>query len=826
MRMKKIFTLVSVLCACVVSAFAQAPELNVEGEWWSDTMYVTIPYEKTQLDRNDDGIADEWLAGSREYFENNVWGDLEKEGAFTFNLQGTSPFTGKLMIVIADDSEEANNWATLTESIYFEVEKDKEFVYTGYTRINNLELQTTNGENGNIGDEVKGGLTNPKYFMAAFPEDGVEEGTDIKIPLTRFQFRYSGPKEILSIPIPDIEATLGDVIEPIKLTDYFINPYDTEMWFEIERYDQEEETYPPLFQAKVDGEYLRISALDDGTNDIMIIAYAIDPESEYEDWPYTTQNNTIQIKVKKPTPLDGSECDMKISFDFKTISCSGKKDGSIVATVTGGVEPYSYRWNTGRTSNGIYNVGYGYYYVTVVDSVGCTAYEQTYFEEPFMSYNYKKENPTCGNEDGSITFLPDDFNENYTYTWSTGATGTTLENLAAGTYTVTITDENGCTEQETICLQYKDASTFDVRGISASSCTSNDGRLYLNNANEWGENITMYMNDTEVTSFNAVNMAPGIYNFAIVDNETGCRNEQTVEIGIYPFPEPEVYAVTYSEDSKSVVVMWTYDYTYYDNGKTEELLSYLETIDYFTVYRETSEGKGEYDSVGYAKADFPLFQDENLPETNGSYRYKISATDKCGRTSSMGCGENKTIGLTMDTTVVVSEDGSESTTVDLSWTPYEGKFLEAYLIYRITKDGNLEAAKVGPLTTHYTEKLPAGTKGYFIAVKFCDTLYLDENNVPGLKAESGPFSLAMSNVAELENADAVSNVEKQAAFVYSAHKSIIVKGAQKLIAVYDLQGRIVAQQKANQGVATIPMAKDGIYIVVVDGQQAFEVFVK
>ena len=105
-------------------------------------------------------------------------------------------------------------------------------------------------------------------------------------------------------------------------------------------------------------------------------------------------------------------------------------------------------------------------------------------------------------------------------------------------------------------------------------------------------------------------------------------------------------------------------------------------------------------------------------------------------------------------------------------------------------------------------------------------MYLDENNVPGLKAESGPFSLAMSNVAELENADAVSNVEKQAAFVYSAHKSIIVKGAQKLIAVYDLQGRIVAQQKANQGVATIPMAKDGIYIVVVDGQQAFEVFVK
>ena len=69
--MKKFFTLVSVLCACVASAFAQAPQLSIEGESW-DTMYVTIPYEKTELDRNNDGIADEWLAGSREYLENNL----------------------------------------------------------------------------------------------------------------------------------------------------------------------------------------------------------------------------------------------------------------------------------------------------------------------------------------------------------------------------------------------------------------------------------------------------------------------------------------------------------------------------------------------------------------------------------------------------------------------------------------------------------------------------------------------------------------------------------------------------------------------------------
>ena len=318
------------------------------------------------------------------------------------------------------------------------------------------------------------------------------------------------------------------------------------------------------------------------------------------------------------------------------------------------------------------------------------------------------------------------------------------------------------------------------------------------------------------------NIAAGTHTIAI-ENEAGCRNESTVEVNYYT-PQPEVYAVTYSEDSKSVIVMWEYDGSVYVGEN--ETMNYIDNIDYFTIYRETSEGKGEYDSIGYAKADFPLFQDENLPEPNGSYRYKISATDMCGKTTPTGIYENKTIGLTMDTTVVVGEDGSESKTiVDLSWTPYEGNFLEAYLVYRITKSGNLEVAKVGPFTTHYSEELPAGTKGYFVAVKFCDTLYLNENNVPGLKAESGPFSLAMSNVAELENADAIASIDNTPALVYGANKSIVVKEAQSTVAVFDMQGRPVAKQTAN-GDVTIPVAKMGIYIVLVDGKQVFEVLVK
>ena len=823
--MKKLFTLVSVLCVLAGSALAQAPQLITEGYSW-DTMYVTIPYEKTELDRNDDGIADEWLAGSRDYFEDNVWNELEKEGVFTFYLQGTSPFTGKLMIAIADDREDANNWAALTDPIYIEVEKDKEFTYAGYTKIINTELQTTNGTNGNIGDEVKGGLTNPKYFMAAFPEEGVESEANIELVLPHFEFRYTQPNEIIAIPIPDVKANFGDMVEPIKLTDYFINPYNTKMSFEIEGHDQEEEQYPPLFQTKIDGDYLRISALDDGSRYVMIFAYAIDPNAEEgSDWPYISQNNSVSVTISPRKQPDGSDCDLKVSIDVTNASCVGTRDGSALATVTGGVEPYSYRWNTGRTSAGIYNVGSGYYYVNVVDSVGCSAYEFADILEPYIypSYTIVQE-PTCGNEDGIVKYNDD----SYTYTWSNGATGQTVENIGAGIYTVTISDATGCSVKETIEVMNSDIPSFYTYSYYATTCSKQDG--YIGTSIKPEEGFTIFLDGEkldpiETDYFDHVsinNIAAGTHTIAI-ENEAGCRNESTVEVNYYT-PQPEVYAVTYSEDSKSVIVMWEYDGSVYVGEN--ETMNYIDNIDYFTIYRETSEGKGEYDSIGYAKADFPLFQDENLPEPNGSYRYKISATDMCGKTTPTGIYENKTIGLTMDTTVVVGEDGSESKTiVDLSWTPYEGNFLEAYLVYRITKSGNLEVAKVGPFTTHYSEELPAGTKGYFVAVKFCDTLYLNENNVPGLKAESGPFSLAMSNVAELENADAIASIDNTPALVYGANKSIVVKEAQSTVAVFDMQGRPVAKQTAN-GDVTIPVAKMGIYIVLVDGKQVFEVLVK
>ena len=103
-------------------------------------------------------------------------------------------------------------------------------------------------------------------------------------------------------------------------------------------------------------------------------------------------------------------------------------------------------------------------------------------------------------------------------------------------------------------------------------------------------------------------------------------------------------------------------------------------------------------------------------------------------------------------------------------------------------------------------------------------MYFDENNTPLLKAESGPFSLALSNIAELEGFDAVANIEN-VAFVYAKDKNIVVKGAKSKITVYDLQGRFVTQRTVCQDIETIPLEKKGCYIVFVDETQGYEIIV-
>ncbi|MUH38265.1 T9SS C-terminal target domain-containing protein, partial [Zobellia amurskyensis] len=120
-------------------------------------------------------------------------------------------------------------------------------------------------------------------------------------------------------------------------------------------------------------------------------------------------------------------------------------DGSISLDITGGSAPYSYAWTrisdnsiTGNQRT-ISNLAADSYLVTVSDVNGCSVTEVYEVAQPDIVVGTIIQ-PTCsGDSNGSISVLANEGNGTFSYLWNTGTTESDINNLAAGTYSVTVT---------------------------------------------------------------------------------------------------------------------------------------------------------------------------------------------------------------------------------------------------------------------------------------------------------------------------------------------------------------------------------------------------
>ncbi len=136
-------------------------------------------------------------------------------------------------------------------------------------------------------------------------------------------------------------------------------------------------------------------------------------------------------------------------------TCNGGCDGTITGiAISGGTAPYSYAWSNGATTANITGLCAGNYDLTVTDNGGCTftlplaitITEPTALVIPTPTVT----NISCnGLTDGTIAVAPTGGTGTYTYLWSpAGGSIPTASGLGAGTFTVTVTDVNGCTATE------------------------------------------------------------------------------------------------------------------------------------------------------------------------------------------------------------------------------------------------------------------------------------------------------------------------------------------------------------------------------------------
>lgn len=150
------------------------------------------------------------------------------------------------------------------------------------------------------------------------------------------------------------------------------------------------------------------------------------------------------------------------------VLCYGDSTGFIDLSVTGGIAPFTYLWNTGDTTRNLNNLPAGMYSLDVTDSLGCYATLSVEITQPdsiLIALVQITDVENIGELTGSIDVLVSGGTPGYVFEWTdqTGnvaGTGEDLFDAPGGTYTLTVTDANNC-----IALQ-----TYNIKEPFLSPC--------------------------------------------------------------------------------------------------------------------------------------------------------------------------------------------------------------------------------------------------------------------------------------------------------------------------------------------------------------------
>ncbi len=151
----------------------------------------------------------------------------------------------------------------------------------------------------------------------------------------------------------------------------------------------------------------------------------------------------------------------------QNVSCHGSSDGSATVMTTNGTPPYSYIWSNGSAGPTITGISAGNYSVTVTDNDGNTGNYSVLISQPgnlLLNLTSINESSASANN-GSATVAPTGGTAPYTFLWSNGATTASITDLDSGTYSVTVTDANGCSNSGSVVI-------FVSGNIPSSYCPS------------------------------------------------------------------------------------------------------------------------------------------------------------------------------------------------------------------------------------------------------------------------------------------------------------------------------------------------------------------
>ncbi len=201
------------------------------------------------------------------------------------------------------------------------------------------------------------------------------------------------------------------------------------------------------------------------------------------------------------------------------VSCFGGANGSVTVAANAGVAPFAYLWSNGMTSASISGVAAGLYLVTITDAAGCAAVVQVNIGQPALQLqgNATVIGVSAPNLlDGSVSLSVNGGTAPYAYLWSNGMTTANISSLAAGNYSVTITDANGCTTTVPVIVPGFSGCLLSVSlAAQSTACGQSMGSATATVANPSG--AVTYLWSNGMTTATISGLAAGIYSVTVQD---------------------------------------------------------------------------------------------------------------------------------------------------------------------------------------------------------------------------------------------------------------------------------------------------------------------
>ncbi|MFN8278121.1 MAG: gliding motility-associated C-terminal domain-containing protein [Chitinophagales bacterium] len=271
------------------------------------------------------------------------------------------------------------------------------------------------------------------------------------------------------------------------------------------------------------------------------------------------------------------------------VLCNGQNSGSVNLTVGGGSPGYTFNWTKNgsayASTEDLTQLGAGNYQVTVTDTKGCTDTVSTTISQPTapLSVSGIATNVTCnGANDGSVQLTVSGGTTPYNIFWSNGYSGLNPVGLAAGVYTVNITDLNSCTANAVFTITSPAAMTLLFDTVQPVLCYGGNTGVISTAVSGGNGTYTYTWNPTTFSGSDITNATAGIYALTVSDGNncsaTGTvtiTQPDTLQIGIENIENQSCYG-----DSSGIVMISiaggvpTYSFNW-SNGATTEDISHL-----------------------------------------------------------------------------------------------------------------------------------------------------------------------------------------------------------------------------------------------------------